>query len=693
MRHFLKKFMLWVPFAYLLIRSVAAVQKIAWGTGTWYGEYSLKWGLLFFSYTVFISIMIILSIYIIWISKMPINFFEKMIVVRDRLGVVRSLFGFFIFLLPVLFFQYTPWGLVFNDIHIRLLVWIFVICILSFLFTAGKKIVSWNTLLVIVLLTSTEFVVAISFKDVTNYPFSLGWSEGNRMWDYSILFGKDLYDYPANQEIFVLLDSGRQFVGGLPFILPGITIEIERFWLASVVVIPYLLLGLSVFRFVRPNLKIWLFGSAWVLIFLKQGPIHPPLILSAAVVALLWKRPLWIAIPLLAVTGYLTEESRFTWIFSVGLWIALLEMAGSTLVNGRLSRVTWIRTIVLSLAGLLGAQFGQKIIGFISNGTDVVAPATSVNTVVSMVAAPPEPLLWYRLLPNATYGMGIVVGLIVAVLPLIVLLLYILTTGKWRPNVWQGLAMVGPLTAFLGVGLIVSTKIGGGGDLHNMDMFLITLVFVTVVAWKRGGSELVLNLDLAPLWTKVVLLLLLVLPGIQSLADMRGYDFAPDLPWLVTLTDSPQKSALDMYPSREVSDSALEILQEQVDLVTSKGGEVLFMDQRQLLTFNFITNVPLVPEYEKKLLMTNALHSSETYFQGFYKDLEAHRFQLIVSEPLRSPIKDSSSEFGEENNAWVEWVSKPILCYYESKIQLKEVGVELFVPKEGLIDCALSLPK
>jgi hypothetical protein len=38
-------------------------------------------------------------------------------------------------------------------------------------------------------------------------------------------------------------------------------------------------------------------------------------------------------------------------------------------------------------------------------------------------------------------------------------------------------AIVLPLLAFLVVGLIVSTKIGGGGDLHNLDMFLIGIFF------------------------------------------------------------------------------------------------------------------------------------------------------------------------------------------------------------------------
>ena len=41
-----------------------------------------------------------------------------------------------------------------------------------------------------------------------------------------------------------------------------------------------------------------------------------------------------------------------------------------------------------------------------------------------------------------------------------------------------------PMIAFLIVGLIISTKIGGGGDLHNMDMFLVGLVFVAALAWN-----------------------------------------------------------------------------------------------------------------------------------------------------------------------------------------------------------------
>jgi hypothetical protein len=561
---------------------------------------------------------------------------------------------------------------------------------IAFFIKKGNILFGWNEFIVGVLLTSSEFVIAVPFMNVTNYPFSLGWSEGNRMWDYSIMFGRRLYDYPSDKEIVVLLDVGRQFVGGLPFILTGITIQVERFWIGLTVVLPYLLLGFAAFRFVRKkDIAPWILAGLWVLIFLKQGPIHPPLVLCAVVVALLWRRPLWLAIPIIAMTGYAAEESRFTWVFAPGLWIGMLELAGADLLGNKLSRTSWVRAISLGFAGVAGGYFGQKIVGMFAGDVSATA-AVSVNSVVSSVSS--QPLLWYRLFPNATYGIGVLAGLLIATLPLLILLLYLVVSKKWILNLWQTLAVILPLLAFLVVGIVVSTKIGGGGDLHNMDMFLIGLMFTALIAWEKSGNNWTAIVDHSPLWLKFILLLLFALPGFQSLTAMRSYSFAKDISSLITLTDAPKGSSLDMYPLREITDSALEKIRAEVSLARSNDGEVLFMDQRQLLTFGYITDVPLIPEYEKKILMNQALGSNANYFQGFYDDLAKHRFALIISELLRTPVKDSSFQFGEENNAWVKWVSNPILCYYEEKITLKKVGVQLLVPKSGQVDCSAQLP-
>lgn len=516
------------------------------------------------------------------------------------------------------------------------------------------------------------------------------------MWDYSIMFGKHIYDYPADKEFIVLLDRGRMFVGGLPFLLPRLTIQAERFWVGLTVVIPYVLLGFAAFRSARKDWQAYVLTSLWVLLFLKQGPIHPPLVLCAVVVALLWRSPLWLALPLIAVTGYAAEESRFTWLFAPGMWIGMLELAGAELKNGRLSRTAWVRAILLGLAGMAGGYFGPKVPALLASlisggGGGGGSVAVTVEGVTAEVAY--QPLLWYRLLPNATYGAGILVGLLIAALPLIIVLSYLVVSKRWKLNVWQGLAVLSPLLAFLVVGLIISTKIGGGGDLHNLDMFLIALTFTAVLAWQKSGRDLFAHMNSSPLWIRVVLLLLVAVPGLQSLGEMRSHNFAEDASWLATLTDAPNEEALNMIPSRAVADASLEKIRMEVEQVRSQGGDVLFMDQRQLLTFGFVKDVPFVPEYEKKLLMNEALSSSATYFQQYYTDLAAKRFALIISEPLRKPVKDSSYKFGEENNAWVKWVSIPTLCYYEPKVTLKEVGVQLLVPKANTANCSSLLPE
>jgi hypothetical protein len=244
------------------------------------------------------------------------------------------------------------------------------------------------------------------------------------------------------------------------------------------------------------------------------------------------------------------------------------------------------------------------------------------------------------------------------------------------------------------VGLVASTKIGGGGDLHNLDMFLIGLMFTAVLAWYNGGREFILNGNSLPGWIKGIIILSLIIPALGPWRQMRSYNYGERSLSLVSLTGAPDEKSLELLPSQEKVDIALQTIQEEVALARLKGGEVLFIDQRQLLTFGYVTGIPLVPEYEKKVLMNEALGSNRAYFETFYTDLAAHRFVLIVSELLRTPIKDSSFQFGEENNAWVTWVANPILCYYKEKTTLRKVGVQLLVPmkphEQG--DCSSQLP-
>jgi hypothetical protein len=684
-----------VLFGYILIRACIEFYAIAWGTGIWLGEFSLKWGMGFFVFVLFCILSWVAAGFILWKRGAFTKWAKHIITFREKLGPFRWPVVLVLLVFPVWFLQYTPWGIVFGGLYVRLFLWIYVVFGIAIFLQGGERLLKWSGLLAALLLTSSAFSIAAALINVSNYPFSLGWSEGNRMWDYSMMFGRHLYDYPIDQKVYVLLDIGRQFIGGVPFLIPGLSIQAERFWVGLTTVIPYLMLGFAAFRSDFKDKKLWILLAFWTFIFLKQGPIHPPLVICAFVVALLWRGPLWLGIPLIFATGYFAEESRFTWLFAPAIWIVMLEFSGALLENGRLQKSTWWRAGTLGLSGAIGGYFGPSLVVWLRallahrETAPLAGGSVSVSSVTSSVSA--QPLLWYRLFPNATNSTGILLALLIAVAPTLTLLIYLSVTGKWVLNTWQKLAIILPLSAFLVVGLIVSTKIGGGGDLHNLDMFLIGIVFTAVIAWENGGRQWLGKFDTHPVWVRGVLILLLVIPGIQPLSALRSFQFADQLPWLVTLTDVSKGKFLEMLPAQDEVDDILQTIRREVDARKSQG-EILFLDQRQLLTFGYVKNVPFVPEYEKKVLMNEAMSESADYFAPFYADLAAHRFSLIISEPLRAPVKDSNYEFGEENNAWVKWVVEPVLCYYEEIETFKSAQIQLLVPKQGNVDCSSRLP-
>jgi hypothetical protein len=670
--------------AILLIGAGMELFNVASGTGNAVGAFSPTWFVLF---SVFVLFCLVLFVGIILQQRGRLSSASaKLIAYRNKMKFMRWVLAVLVLAFPVWFLQYTKWGIVFQGFYIRALIWMAVVFIFAFLASSGDFLAGWKEVLVALALTAASFSIAISLQGVTDYPFSLGWSEGNRLWDYSI---------------YVLLDQGRLLIGGLPFLIPGLTIEMERLWVGLTTIIPYFLIGLAAFRIIKENNRSWPFVILWIFLFLKQGPIHSPLVLSAALTILIWGRSLWLSIPLVIYAGFFAQASRYTWMFAPGIWIGMLELAGASLLNGKLVASQWARAIALGIAGLFGGYFLPKILPVLMQivnpapttplsmenvGEQIASAGNTAETIASEVSR--QPLLWYRLLPNSTYGNGILIGLLIAIVPLVVILLWLAITKKWVLNIWQKLALTGSLLAFLAVGLVASTKIGGGGDLHNMDMFLIGLAFTGLIAWYSGGREAILNPGQLPVWMKIVVIAALIVPALGPWRQMRSHQFGEQAATLVVLADAPDEKSLDLLPSDEKIDRALEKIQDAVT-VAKVEGEVLFLDQRQLLTFGYITDVPLVSQYEKKVLMNEALSGNADYFQTFYNDLAAHRFSLIVSEKLFTPIKDSSFEFGEENNAWVTWVAKPLLCYYQETSTLKEVGVQLFIPRETPEDCQL----
>ena len=145
--------------------------------------------------------------------------------------------------------------------------------------------------------------------------------------------------------------------------------------------------------------------------------------------------------------------------------------------------------------------------------------------------------------------------------------------------------------------------------------------------------------------------------------------------WTAYRTGSPVKRS-----KPDLENRSLATIRQEVDNAKS-NGEVLFIDQRQLLTFGYINNVPLVPDYEKKYMMDQAMGNNKQYFDEFYKDLIEKRFSIIVSDVLKTQYQQQEDAFSEENNAYVKWVSRQVLKYYEPIVTIKPLGIELLIPK------------
>jgi hypothetical protein len=185
---------------------------------------------------------------------------------------------------------------------------------------------------------------------------------------------------------------------------------------------------------------------------------------------------------------------------------------------------------------------------------------------------------------------------------------------------------------------------------------------------------------------------MIVLPAYYPMRFLNPDEVSEaDMTWVMTLADIPPQGPFpELLPYDQDAAKALEDIRRAVD-EAAPNGEILFIDQRQLLTFRYITGVPLVPEYDKKVLINQAMSGSEAYFAVFYKDLASQRFSLIITNPLHERIQTEEDVFGEENNAWVEWVSTPVLCFYEPVETLRKVKIQLLVPKQDISACAKYL--
>ena len=128
------------------------------------------------------------------------------------------------------------------------------------------------------------------------------------------------------------------------------------------------------------------------------------------------------------------------------------------------------KPLLWSVVGLLTALLGEAFYIAISGNTNLEAFGSSLTSA----------LLWYRWFPSATNPIGIIPGILIVSLPLIALLVWIIRGHFQNLHLLRWLGLLAMLFILLAGGLVVSTKIGGGGDLHNMDAYMVLLALISV---------------------------------------------------------------------------------------------------------------------------------------------------------------------------------------------------------------------
>ncbi len=651
------KTILFIIFITIVSFAVLEMKKIYWG------------GLdksIYFNTLSFLTIAIFMGI--VGVSILMIIFNEKKRTASNK----RSFFCYVSFALigifPSYFLQFSPWGFVITSIYLRILLLLSSSFLMTYLFYRGNiskyKISNFFPSLIIL---ASSLLLSNRLRLIVNYPFSLSWSEGNRFWDYSLFLRKNHYHSAPGSNIAAFLDIGRQSLWGIAFVFRDLSISGLRAWNAILYFLPPFIFGVLIFKNKRIHFPILLLLGLWTYVFLSQGPIYAPLLICAILILISVEVPIFpISLLLVTIAGFYVNLTRFTWIIAPPVWAFLLfyfKEKHSSLKTRNLKGFS------AAFFGLIGALVLPNFIKF-DTSSIILEENTSPEILESITKIfSNQDLLWNRLLPSKTFPLGILPALFILVIPLFVILMNYFRKTQQSPTNVEKFYILSSSIGFLLIGSVVSVKVGGGSNLHNMDMFLLTVLIVFRLFWNDGLADWfnsVISTSSVPVY--MILFLLLYL-NIQPI-----------------LTVSPVK-----LPSAEVIDSSLSSIQNEINNRKAEG-EILFIDQRQLVTFNEITGVEMVGEYEKKLMMNEALSGNTAYFNKFYTDLKNKRFSLIISEPLNITYQEDETSYGEENDAYVKWVSEPLFCYYEALETFSQVGVELLIPRVTPIPAYLNCP-
>ncbi len=511
----------------------------------------------------------------------------------------------------------------------------------------------------VLLLQAAVHLVAAYLPGITDYPFALGWSETSRFYYPSLFLSEQIY---GQRLPWPILHPTLHLVLVPPYWFDS-PLWVHRAWQ---ILIRFVLVGglapALLSRLKVDSAPMRFAAGLWIFLAAFDLPLY--LHLAPPVLLILWgfsvqdARRAWVFVLLASVWAGL---SRLNWYPVPGMIAAALYLLETPYRPRKVDdRPQTIVHRLSSIVSYLAKPASWFLVGTLTAFLSMQAYIawSGIGKSSDFYTSLTSSLLWYRLWPNATYSLGVLPAIFLYSLPMWIILSVAFVRRDMHP-LRVNLLVLGLAVLFAG-GIVVSMKIGGGGDIHNMDAYGVALIIVAAhLFFGRYTPESKTMPQQAQFHWAVAALLVLVPVWFAQRASIG----------VVT------------YDKAE-SQAVLTELQRQVDSVNARGGEILFINQRHLISMNMLQSVKLIPEYEREELMEMAMANNEAYLDQFKAELRAQRFAMIVVDPLTTTMLGSDYAMGEENNAWVRFVARPILCNYRAGQTFAADRIVIYVPQE-----------
>ena len=501
------------------------------------------------------------------------------------------------------------------------------------------------------LIIAFVYHMATLLVQVTDYPFSLSWSETSRFYLGSLFAAEKIYGMQVPPSV---LHPTRYLMQSLPFFVNDIPLWGHRLWQMIVWIICAVWAAYLLARRLKLNNKfITAIIALWAYLSLFQGPVYYHLLVPVIII-LGWfdPRKFWRNVFLVILASAWAGISRVNWYPVPAMLAAVLYILGKKQGDESL----WKYLIHPAILGIVGVAvaFGSQTLYMLTSGhnSDLFTSSFSSD------------LLWYRLFPNVTYPLGILFNVLLVSCPL----LWVVAARIWKDRQnWSAIRVIALWAAILVLlvgGLVVSVKIGGGSNLHNVDAYLVLLIVVVAhIYFRRFSFESDQTTDQTFSWPMTL--------------------FLAAIPVYFAVVSG---GALEIPDSRIVA-ASLDAVHQHVNYAARDGEDILFISQRHLLHFDDQVELPLIPEYEKVFFMEMTMARNPTYLNDFYADLQSQRFAAIVSDQVVDRYKDRDESWSEEHNVWAQYVAKPLLCYYQPRLTLRVVQAQILYPRTNVENC------